>query len=455
MVAILDPKNLPDGYSFDHIRMLINQRVDSMPIFKRRLIEVPFRLGHPIWIEDPEFDIDNHLHFSGLPAPGGVDQLAEFAADVSSRKLDRDKPLWEMWIVEGLQNGRFALVAKIHHSTIDGVTGTEMIGTLFDLEPTPTTQNVSTPTPGPRGRIPSEFELMSQALVARAVRPIEIGKTLWQTGQRVLDVRQIRQHTKGPKATLPLTAPRTSINTALGTRRRVAFATTSLAEVKLLKNQYGTTVNDVVLAVCAGALRSYLLAREELPDASLVGVIPIAVSPDSRDLKGSNKVSAMFAQLPTHEADPIERLQMIHKDTKEAKQEHSALGPSTLQNWAEHATPNMFAIAARVYAKMKLADKHRPIANLMISNMYGPDFPIYLDGTDLLAMFPLGPVIDGMGLNITIISYRETLCWGLIACARAVPQLSELANLIPKALEELLESANLKQARSEYFDIQG
>jgi WS/DGAT/MGAT family acyltransferase len=211
-----------------------------------------------------------------------------------------------------------------------------------------------------------------------------------------------------------------------------------------------TTVNDVVLAVCAGALRTYLLAGDELPDIPLVAVVPVSVTPDMAELKGSNKVSAMFVQLPCQLNDPLERLRAIHEGTKGAKEEHKALGATTLQNWAEHATPNVFAAAARFYTRMKLADRHRPVANLVISNVPGPDVPLYLGGSQLLGMFPLGPVMDGMGLNITIMSYRGVLYWGLASDARAVPRLWDIASAIPLALAELMEAAGLE---SDPFDV--
>ena len=450
MTAVFDPSTVPEGYSFRRLRHLIDQRIPLAPVFQRRLVEVPLRLGHPIWVDDPEFDIDNHLRRAALPAPGGMRELAEFAADVNSRQLHRDRPLWEMWIVEGLEGGKIGLVAKMHHSTIDGVSGAELLGILFDLEPNPSTQPVPT-APAPEGRIPSDLELVSQALVARAVRPFEIGRMVWRTGQAVLGVRRVRQREDtGGRAALPLSAPRTSVNVAITGRRRVAFAAASLGDVKRLKNHMGTTVNDVVLAMVTGALRSYLLAGDELPDIPLVSVVPVSVTPDVATLKGSNKVSGMFVQLPTHVADPLERLRLIHEGTRGAKEEHQALGASTLQNWAEHATPNVFALAARLYTGMRLADRHRPIANLVVSNVPGPDFPLYLGGAEMLAGFPLGPVMDGMGLNITIMSYRGVLYWGLVSCARAVPRLWDIAAAVPSALGEMLTAAGLE---AEAFEV--
>jgi len=451
MVAVFDPSTVPGGYSFRRIRQLINDRVPLAPVFQRRLVEVPMRLGFPVWVDDPEFDIDNHLRRAALPAPGGMRELADFAADVISRQLHRDRPLWEMWMVEGVEDGKIALVVKMHHSTIDGVSGAELLGVLFDLEPDPPQ---ASPTTARQldSRIPSGLELVSQAMVAGLIAPFDIGRIMLRTARNIFDVGRIRRGARGAEArgALPLTAPRTSINVAVHARRRVAFAAASLTDAKKLKDEIGTTVNDVVLAMVTGALRTYLLAGDELPEIPLVSVVPVSVTPDVAELKGSNKVSSMFVQLPTQVDDPIERLRVIHEGTKGAKEEHKALGATTLQNWAEHATPNVFAVAARLYTGMKLAERHRPVANLVVSNVPGPDFPLYLGGSQLLGMFPLGPVMDGMGLNITIMSYMGVLYWGLASDARAVPRLWDIAAAIPHALSEMMEAAGLEPER---FDV--
>ncbi len=320
-------------------------------------------------------------------------ELGDFAADVISRQLHRDRPLWEMWIVEGVEDGKIALVAKMHHSTIDGVSGAELLGVLFDLEPEPP----ATPTLTPRqldSRIPSGCELVSQAMVAGLVAPFDVGRMLLRTTRSIFGVRRIRQGLTA-KAALPLTAPRTSINVAVHARRRVAFAAASLADAKKLKNEMGTTVNDVVLAMCAGALRTYLLAGDELPDVPLVTVVPVSVTPDVAELKGSNKVSAMFVQLPCQIDDPLERLRVIHEGTKGAKEEHQALGATTLQNWAEHATPNVFAAAARLYTGMKLADRHRPVANLWCPTSRAPTSPCTSEAASCSGCSPSAPSWTG------------------------------------------------------------
>ena len=443
MTAVFDPSTVPGGYSFRRVRQLISDRIPLAPVFQRRLVEVPLRIGHPVWVDDPEFDIDNHLRRAALPAPGGLRELGDFAADVISRQLHRDRPLWEMWIVEGVEDGKIALVTKMHHSTIDGVSGAELLGVLFDLEPDPpdaspvTARQLDT-------RIPSSFELMSQAMMANLVGALRHGAhDAPHDAQPPRHPARPSRPAGAEQGRAAAHGARTSINAAVHARRRVAFAAASLADAKKLKNEMGTTVNDVVLAMVTGALRTYLQAGDELPEIPLVSVVPVSVTPDVAELKGSNKVSSMFVQLPTHLDDPLERLALIHEGTKGAKEEHKALGASMLQNWAEHATPNVFAAAARLYTGMRLADRHRPVANLVVSNVPGPDFPLYLGGSQMLGMFPLGPVMDGMGLNITIMSYMGVLYWGLASDARAVPRLWDIAAAIPHALTELMEAAGL------------
>jgi WS/DGAT/MGAT family acyltransferase len=294
-------------------------------------------------------------------------------------------------------------------------------------------------------RVPSGLELMSQALVARSLRPIDMTLDLLRTGRRVLDVRRVRldprHRSPRSRAALPLSAPRTSFNGALTWRRSVALTAIGLDDVKRLKNATGTTVNDVVLAVATGALRTFLLEGDELPAKPLVAVVPVSVRTDVDDPRGSNQVSTMFVQLPVETDDPIERLRAIHDGTIGAKEEHEALGPDTLITWAEHATPNFFANAARLYSRMRLADRHRPIANLVISNVPGPDVPLYLAGAELESGFPLGPVMDGMGVNITIMSYRGVLHWGIHASPDTIPRIWNLAAAVPVALDELLRAA--------------
>ncbi len=445
MAAVFDPATVVGGYSFEKVRALVDERLRAVPIFRRRLSEVPFRLGHPYWVDDPHFDLDYHLRRAAVPAPGGLKELSTFVGDVCGRPLDRSRPLWEMYLVEGLEGGRIALVTKIHHATIDGVSGAELLAELFDLEPSPPPRELPPPARADT-HIPSDTQLLAQALAARLTRPLDVTRLAWRTGRAVLDVRRIRQSGGTGRAALPMTAPRTSMNGAITPHRLVAFSSISLDDIKRLKNATSTTVNDVVLAVCTGALRRYLWERKELPDSPLVAAVPVSVTPPPGAPAGSNRVSAMFVALPTQLADPLDQLEAIREGTRGAKEEFHALGADVLMNWAEHATPNVFSAAARAYSRLKLADRLRPIHNLVISNVPGPDFPLYFGGAELVAGFPLGPITDGAGLNITVMSYRGVMNWGFIACTETVPGVWDIARYVPEALGHLLGTAGLDPA---------
>jgi diacylglycerol O-acyltransferase / wax synthase len=442
MAAVLDPSHVPGGYSYEKLRDLVGARLALAPVFRRRLVEVPFRLGHPYWIDDQDFDLDYHMHRAVLPSPGGTDELARFVGDICSRQLDRSKPLWEMHIVEGLAQGRVAMVSKIHHSTIDGVSGAELLAQLFDLEADPPPRDLPDTTRD-SDTMPSELHLVAMALANRLAKPVEITRLAWRTGRSILDVRRVRRAPGDAKGALPLTTPRTSLNAAITPHRKVALATVSLDDVKELKNALGATVNDVILAICTGALRRYLQGRNELPSDPLVATVPVSVHPTTSHRRGTNKVSAMFVALPCATDDPRERVDIIQSVTKGAKSEHNALGADVLLDWAEHATPNVFSAAARAYTKLRLADHHRPIHSLVISNVPGPDVPLYMGGAEIVAAYPLGPVMDGAGLNITAMSYRGVINWGLIACTESVPGLELIAAAIPEALDELRAAAGI------------
>ena len=429
MATIFDPSTVPGGYSFDKLRGLVSSRLELAPIFRRRLVEVPFRLGHPYWVDDPTFDLDYHIRRSALPAPGGVEELAQFVGDVCSRQLDRTKPLWEMYIVEGLRprSHRGGNQDPPLHDR-RGVGRRAAGAAVRPRTRPPPRRHRHGPCAGER--LPSELQLVAHSLATRLKRPLGITTLAWRTGKGLLDVRRLRGRGQGkPRCRSrhrgPRSMPRSPRTAALPSPR------IALEDAKRLKRACGTTLNDVVLAVCTGALRRYLLDGNELPDEPLVATVPVSVAPTCGQPAGANKVSAMFVALPCQIDDPVERLRRIRESTKGAKEEHNALGADVLLDWVEHATPNVFSTAARTYTRLKLADRHRPIHSLVISNVPGPDFPLYLAGAEMVAGFPLGPVMDGAGLNITVMSYRGVLNWGLMACAETVPRVADLAPTSP------------------------
>ena len=439
--CIFDPSTVPGGYSFDKVRELVRDRLPLLPPFRRRLVEIPFQLHHPLWIEDPDFDLDYHIRRAALPAPGGEQELAEFAGEVISRQLDRRHPLWEMYVVEGLENGLIATVTKTHHAAIDGVSGAELTVNLLDLQPEPSPTPEEDP-PWRPDRIPTDVELVGFALSSLSRQPLRMAKTLRRTTEMALSLRRRNRTPDVTPPPAPFSAPKTSINTSITPHRKFAFEQVSLDEAKMVKNKLGGTVNDVVLALCSGALRSYFTGRGETLDSDLVGMVPISVRTDDEKGAMGNRVSSMLVSLASTIEDPVERLHAITEGTQGAKDQDKAIGADTLADWTEFAAPAVAARAARLYSRMRLADRHRPIFNVTISNVPGPNFPLYSAGARMVAMYPMGPVADGAALNITVMSYMGTMFFGLNGCKETVPDVWDIAHGIRAAMDELTKVAD-------------
>jgi diacylglycerol O-acyltransferase / wax synthase len=440
-VAIFDPTSVPGGYSFEKVRDMVDGRLHNLPPFRRRVVDVPLGLHHPIWIEDPDFDLDFHVRRAALPSPGSATELAAFASDVIGRPLDRDRPLWEMWVLEGLEHGHVATITKVHHAAIDGVSGAELMVNLLDLEPDPAP--IAPPEQEWRpDRHPSDLEMLAYAGASIVRQPLRMVRLARRTVDLVLATRR-RNRDRGTVAAPPgfFDAPPTSFNGAITPHRKVAFVDTSLDDIKMVKNAFGVTVNDVVLAVCSGALRHYLEAQAELPERGLVAMCPISVRSEEEKGTLGNRVSGMTVGLASDIDDPVERLYAIHESTKGAKDQHHAIGAADLTDWTEFAAPAVAARAARLYSRMRLADRHRPVFNVTISNVPGPPFHLYSAGARLVAFYPIGPIVDGGGLNITVMSYMGSLGFGLNACRELMPDVWDVADAIPQALEELVKAA--------------
>jgi diacylglycerol O-acyltransferase len=305
----------------------------------------------------------------------------------------------------------------------------------------------SPPDTVPAEHIPNDVELLGYAVASRVRRLLKVPQLIGGTVQSISRIVAGRRSAERNVGAAPLTAPRTPWNGSLTSHRNVGFARVNLGEVKTIKNAFGTTVNDVVLAICAGTLRRYLEAHDELPDEPLVAVCPISVRTDDHGDVG-NKVSAMFTSLATDIDDPADRLRAIHEITRGAKEEHSAVGADTLQNWAEFAGPNTFNLASRLYAASAWADTHRPIHNVIISNVPGPPFTLYYAGAELVAAYPMGPVMEGAGLNITVFSYRDSVDFGFMVCRELVPDVWAMADGVREACDELLAAAGAKAKTS-------
>jgi diacylglycerol O-acyltransferase len=435
---VLDPSTAPGGFSVDTLKALINERLPRLAPLRRRLVPVPFQLNNPLWVDDPDFDIDYHVRRVALPKPGGMRELAGLTADIAGRQLDRSRPLWEMWLVEGLEHGHLALVAKLHHAAIDGVLGVELLATLFDLEPTAVGAGNAHAAWEPE-RVPSEIEMIVGAVASFATRPLKMAKALRNATRSAIRITQ-RVRNEHLTAGAPFNAPRTSFNGVITPHRTVAYHESSLSEIKEIKDAFGVTVNDVVLTVCAGALRTYLEARDEVPEKPLIAAIPASVRTETQRGLPGNRVSAMFGSLPVQLDDPAQRLRAVAEAMSGAKLVHDDVGSNTLQDWAEVAAPVLFARGARMYNRL-LEGRHAPIVNLVLSNVPGPPFPLYCAGARLVSLFPLGPIMAGAGLNITVVSYLDSVEFGLIGCRELLPDLWQIADAVPDALAELHKAA--------------
>jgi WS/DGAT/MGAT family acyltransferase len=438
MTAIFDPSTVPDGYSFDKVKEFILSRLHLVPPFRRRVVEVPFRLNHPIWVEDPDFDIDYHIRRIGIPSPGGHHELADLAAQIASTPLDRSRPLWELYVVEGLADGNIGVVTKMHHCAVDGVSGAELMVNLFDVDPEG--REIEPPDEREPEPIPSDLEMVGHAVASRARRSLGLLPLLGTTARTVGTLVSRRRDPEASVGAVPLTAPPTPWNRAITPHRRMSFTRLSLDDVKRVKNHVGCTVNDVVLGLMGGTLRRYLEHHDALPETPLIAVCPVSVRTDDQRGELNNKVSAMFTSLATDVDDPIERLKVIHEVTQGAKEDHNVIGANLLQDWAEHAAPTTFALAARLYSSMNLSDRHRPIHNVVISNVPGPPFPLYYAGAKAVCTLPMGPVMEGAGLNITVLSYMDSIDVGFMVCRELVPDVWKLADFAEEAMAELLKA---------------
>jgi len=431
----LDTSTAPGGYSFERFREDLGARIASIPEFRQKLADSRLNLDHPVWVEDDAFDIDRHLHRMAVPAPGGSDELADVCGRIASDPLDRDAPLWEMWVIEGIGGaepqvgGPMMVMTKVHHSSVDGVTGADVLARLCNTEP-----GMPPPEPvdGPGKADP--LQLVVSGLANLASRPLRLASAVPATMSTIVDI--VRRVGSGRTMAVPFRAPRTRFNDAVTRGRAVAYTELDLADVKTVKNRFGVTVNDVVMALCSDVLRRFLHDRNQLPGTSLVASVPVSVH-DKSDRPGRNQLSALFSRLETQIADPAERLRAIARVNAVAKEHSTAIGATLLLDWAQFAARALFTPVLRLYSGTGLA--RRPIHNVVISNVPGPQAPLYFLGSRVRAMYPLGPVFHGSGLNITAMSLTGKLNIGIIACRELVPDVRRLADKFDSALKELLD----------------
>ena len=461
-LAILDPSTAPSGkLGCPEVSALLRERLPLLPPLRWRLTEVPLNLDYPYWVDDPEFDLDYHVREIALPKPGSDAQLAAQVARLTSRPLDRARPLWELYVIHGLASGMTAMLTKIHHAVIDGLSGAEIMALLLDV--TPEGREIEAPAGGANGNgdgadeVPGTAGMLARGLMGVPKYPLRVLRSLPQALPNAEDAPAIFGAIPGAttvgrlagraqrvvRRDLPttnrrtLTAPKTPFNGRVTPHRRFTFGQLSLDEVKEVKNAHGVTVNDVVVSICAGAVRRWLEAHDALPDEPLVAQIPVSVRSEDEFGTYGNKILLMAAPLHTDEPDPVGRLARTHDAMVDMKEHHKALPAGLLQDANHFIPPAVFARAAQLSLGMATTRVGRPNWNLVISNVPGPQFPLYLAGARMEANYPVSVITDGMGLNITVMSYCGHLDFGIVADRDQMPDLAKLMGYLRAELEAL------------------
>jgi WS/DGAT/MGAT family acyltransferase len=453
--AVYDPSTAPGGrLDAQDICRLVGERLHLLPPFRWKLVEVPFGLDLPYWVEDPDFDLDFHIRESAVPPPGDDAQVAETVARIFARPLDRTRPLWELYVIQGLSDNRVALLTKIHHSVVDGVSGNEILTVLLD--PSPEGRDIPPPEAPPEGeRVPRELEMLGRGVIGLPRQPLRALRSIPTAlpnltelpganafpgvptiSRGIAGVRHlVGGEDSGVLEVASARPPRTSFNGPISPHRRFAFGSLPLDSVKALKNELGITVNDVVVALCTTAVRDWLADRGELPDDPLVAMVPVSVRTEEERGSFGNRVSTMIVPIPTNEPDPRTRVMRTHELLRSAKERHSALPASLLTDATSFIPPAVAALAART--TVDVLSRTRPPLNLIISNVPGPRQPLYCAGAELQANFPVSAIVDGVGLNITVLSYRDHLDFGIVADRDQVDDVWSLLAGAQAALEQL------------------
>jgi diacylglycerol O-acyltransferase / wax synthase len=422
-----------DPPSHEEFRDQIESRLHLVPRFRQKLRFVPLDQGRPVWVDDPFLNLDYHVRRTALPAPGSEEQLRNLAARIFSQQLDRTKPLWELWLVEGFEADRFAVVGKSHHALVDGVSGVDITTVLFDLEEEPDHSPVRPPKWAPRPE-PTNLDLLRDALHERVTSPREIVR-----GVRAA-LRGPRQVLRGLSATgrmleVAAAAPHTPFNVEIGPHRRLAFVRGELEDFKRVKNEHGGTVNDVVLSVVAGALGNYLRARGHDTDGlKMRAMVPVSVRADEEHGALGNRISAMMAPLPVWSQDPVERLHLVSETMGDLKGSGQAVGAELLTKLTDFAPPTIVSQAARLQPAQRFF-------NLVVTNVPGPQLPLYLLGRRMDAIFPLVPLARRQALCIGIMSYDGQIDFGLVGDYDAMADLDSFALDLEGAIAEAVASA--------------
>jgi diacylglycerol O-acyltransferase len=424
---------------YDEFVAQIERRLHLVPRYRQKLAFPPLAQARPVWVDDPHFNIGYHVRHTALPAPAGEDQLRRLAGRVFSQQLDRSKPLWEIWLVNRVGEEQFALVCKTHHALVDGISGVDIMTVIFDLEPDPPEQD---PPPAwyPRPQ-PSGATLFGDAIVERATAPLDAARGVTGALSDVRSAAAAAARTIGGLASMAAAgiggAPPSPLNTRIGPHRRFAWVESDLGRFKAIKGALGGTVNDVVLAVVTGALRDHLLRRGRDPDGiELKAMVPVSIRADAERGALGNKVAAIYAPLPVGIADPKERLKTIHEALTHLKGSGQAVGAERITQLAGFAVPTVLNQAARLQSRQRFF-------NLTVTNVPGPQFPLFMLGRRLHAFYPMVPVVLNTALCVGIMSYDGRVYFGLTGDYDAMADIDEFASDLRSAIAELATSAGV------------
>ena len=457
-LLLLDPAEAPGGeLTLDRLREVLEPRLHLAAPLRQRLVNVPLGLGRPYWVDDPDFDIEFHLREIGLPGPGDEGQLGEQVARIHARPLDRTRPLWEMYLIHNVSDGRQALYSKVHHAAIDGVSGAEILATIMDVTVEPRVEQQPDEFWSP-SVLPGPLNLMGRGLASMATQPIDVMRALPKALPHLADMpgasfvpgakaisdtadSLVKMATGGAKGRSvgrrTISTPPTPLNASITAHRRFAYGSLPLDEIKKVKNAFAMTVNDVVMALCTSALRRWLLDHDGLPEVPIVVAVPVSIRTEDQSGANGNQISVMLAEMPTQIADPEERLAGVQVGMAEAKKQFDAVPASILQDLSAVIPTALSGLAARAVFSMVTVGAF-PF-NLFISNVPGPQLPLYVGGARVLGVYPASAITDLTGaLNITLFSYDGALDFGLIACRELVPDVWNLIGYLRDALDELM-----------------
>jgi diacylglycerol O-acyltransferase / wax synthase len=425
--------------NYDDLLEHIRSRLHLVPRFRQKLAFPPIQMGRPFWIDDPDFNLEYHVRHSALPSPGSEDQLRRMASRVFSQQLDRTKPLWELWLVQGLKRKRFALVTKTHHAVVDGVSGVDIATVLFDVTPVPDPAETDHPwIPDPE---PSATELVARGIEGIATTPLRLAGRLGTAVQHPRPA--VKQATEAAEAVgevawaLANPAPDVPLNVEIGSHRRFQWVRSELAEFKAIKNALGGTVNDVVLAVVSGALRRWLLSRGIRTEGlELRALVPVSIRSEDEQGQLGNRIAAVRGPLPVYIADPVRRLERVREAMDGIKGSKQALGAEVIARFNDFAPPTLLAQASRLNFSTRLF-------NLIVTNVPGPQIPLYVLGRELQDLFPVAFLPEHHALAIAIVSYNGGIDFGLLGDYDAMSDMDSIAEGIEASIAELSEAAKL------------